>query len=108
MSRLESALSAVKLLAIIGFIIFGVLLIIGLVPGTPPIGAGSVIEEPLFSRGIGGIAGSMLLVVSSYAGFEIIGLAASKTKDPAKTVPKAINLPYSDCLDYILILLLFC
>lgn len=91
LSKLESALSAVKLLAIIGFIIFGALLIIGFIPGRPAVGAGSLSGEPILPNGIGGIAGSMLLVVSAFAGFEIIGLAASETKDPVKTVPKAIN-----------------
>lgn len=91
LSKLESALSAVKLLAIVGFIIFGALIIIGFIPGHPGVGAGSLADERILPNGIGGIAGSMLLVVSAFAGFEIIGLAASETKDPAKTVPKAIN-----------------
>jgi L-asparagine transporter-like permease len=42
-------------------------------------------------RGVKGIAGSMLIVIFSYAGFEIIGLAASETDNPRETVPKAIK-----------------
>ena len=34
----------------------------------------------------------MLIVLFTYAGFEIIGLAASETKNKKKTVPKAIHL----------------
>ncbi len=91
LSKIESSLAAVKLFAIVSFIILAVLLIIGLMPGIPGIGAGEIVREPLLPRGIRGVAGSMLLVISSYAGFEIIGLAASESDNPRKTVPKAIS-----------------
>ncbi|GBF10714.1 amino acid permease [Tepidibacillus sp. HK-1] len=91
LSKLESGLAAVKLLAIASFIIIALLLIIGIFPGISTIGAGELVREPLMPRGIKGIAGSMLVVIFSYAGFEIIGLAASETDNPKKTVPKAIT-----------------
>jgi L-asparagine transporter-like permease len=91
LSKLESSLAAVKLFAIASFIIIALLLIVGLIPGNAPIGAGELITEPLMPGGIKSIAGSMLIVIFSYAGFEIIGLAASEAEDPGKTVPKAIK-----------------
>jgi len=91
LSKLESGLAAVKLLAIVSFIIIAILLIIGLFPGNAAIGTGELIREPLMPGGIKGIAGSMLIVMFSYAGFEIIGLAASEADNPKETVPKAIN-----------------
>lgn len=91
LSKLESGLAAIKLLAIIGFIILAVFLVSGLMPNKPTVGIGSLVNEPLFPAGISGIAGSMLIVMFTYAGFEIIGLAASETKNPHRTVPKAIN-----------------
>jgi L-asparagine transporter-like permease len=90
LSKLESGLAAVKLLAIASFIIIAVLLIVGMFFRTSPIGIGELAREPLMPGGIKGIAGSMLIVIFSYAGFEIIGLAASETDNPKKTVPKAI------------------
>lgn len=90
LSKLESSLAAVKLFAIASFIILALLLITGTFFGTSPIGAGALERESLMPGGIKGIAGSMLIVMFSYAGFEIIGLAASETSDPRKTVPKAI------------------
>lgn len=90
LSKLESGLAAVKLLAIIGFIILGLVLIIGLVIGFPQFGAEELTTEPFFAGGIGGIAGSMLIVMFTYAGFEVIGLAASEARDPNKTIPRAI------------------
>ncbi|MEQ8197834.1 MAG: amino acid permease [Clostridiaceae bacterium] len=91
LSKLESSLASVKLLAIVFFIIISVLLIIGIIPGTSPIGVGELAREPFMPGGIKGIAGSMLIVMFAYAGFEIIGLAASETATPEKTVPKAIR-----------------
>ncbi len=90
LSKLESGLAAVKLLAIIGFIIIAIALIAGVMPQAPSVGAGVLREEPFLPSGIAGIAGSMLIVMFTYAGFEIIGLAASETANPHKTVPRAI------------------
>ena len=92
LSKLESGLAAVKLLAIAGFIVFSLALIMGIISGVPPVGIGELNQEPFLSAGIGGIAGSMLIVMFSYAGFEIIGLAASEANDPQRTVPRAITL----------------
>lgn len=91
LSKLESGLAAVKLLAIASFIIIAVMLIIGLIPGTPAVGAGELTRQPLAPGGIRSIAGSMLIVIFSYAGFEIIGLAASEAENPKQTIPKAIT-----------------
>jgi L-asparagine transporter-like permease len=91
LSKLESSLAAVKLLAIVFFIIFSALFIVGIMPGVSPIGIGELAREPFAPGGIKGIAGSMLIVIFAYAGFEIIGLAASETANPDETVPKAIR-----------------
>lgn len=90
-SKVASSLSAVKLLAIVFFIIISALLIAGVFPRIPSIGFGDLAREPFMPGGIKGIAGSMLIVMFAYAGFEIIGLAASETANPSETVPKAIR-----------------
>jgi len=91
LSKLTSGLAAIKLLAIVSFIIISFLFVIGIIPGRGAIGAGELIREPFMPRGVGGIAGGMLIVVFAYAGFEIIGLAASEAHNPTETIPKAIN-----------------
>lgn len=90
LSKLESGLAAVKIFAIISFIGIAIFLIIGLISGNSPIGFGELAREPLMAGGIKSIAGSMLIVMFSYAGFEIIGLASSEAENPQKTIPKAI------------------
>ncbi|MDK2799717.1 MAG: amino acid transporter, family [Clostridiales bacterium] len=91
LSKLESGLAVVKLLAIVGFIVLALALIAGFIPNRPAVGIGALGREPLFPKGISGIAGSMLIVMFTYAGFEIIGLAATETADPHRTVPRAIT-----------------
>jgi len=91
LSKLASGLAAVKLIAIVTFIVISFLLITGIMPGRTAIGVGEILGEPLMPGGISGIAGSMLIVVFAYAGFEIIGLAASEADNPTETIPKAIN-----------------
>jgi AAT family amino acid transporter len=90
LSKLESGLAAVKLIAIVGFVVIGAAIVGGLLPGTARAGGGEAVNQPFFPGGVGGLAGSMLIVMFSYAGFEIIGLAASETTSPQKTVPQAI------------------
>ncbi|MHB8158066.1 MAG: amino acid permease, partial [Desulfocucumaceae bacterium] len=91
LSHLESGLAAIKLAALVGFIGLAAALIVGYIPNKPPVGLGALTLEPAFPGGIAGIAGSMLIVLFSYAGFEIIGLASSEARDPHKTIPRAIK-----------------
>ncbi len=90
LSKLESGLAGIKVAAVISFIVIAFLLIAGLA-GRPAVGLGEVAREPLAPGGMGGLFGSMLIVMFSYCGFEVIGLAASETAEPHKTIPKAIR-----------------
>ena len=89
-TKLETSLAAVKVVAIIAFIVLAAALISGIFPDKPQVGAGALVMEPIFQGGIAGIAGSMLMVMFTYAGFEVIGLAASEAREPHKMVPRAI------------------
>lgn len=91
LSKLESLLAALKLFAVAAFILLALLLIAGLFPGKAAVGLGVLKSEPLLPGGITGLAGSMLIVMFTYAGFEVIGLAASEAENPQKTIPKAIR-----------------
>ncbi len=91
LSNLEGGLAAIKLSALIGFIGLAAALIIGLIPHKVPVGLGVLTMEPLIPGGIAGVAGSMLIVLFSYAGFEVLGLAASEARTPHKTIPRAIK-----------------
>lgn len=91
LSKLESSLAIVKVFALAAFIVLALLLIIGLIGGNGAVGAGELTRERFMPGGIKSIAGSMLIVIFTYAGFEIIGLAASEASDPHRTIPRAIT-----------------
>jgi len=91
LSKLESSLAIVKVFAVIAFIVIAVLLIVGLIGNHGAIGTGELAHESFMPGGVKSIAGSMLIVIFAYAGFEIIGLAASEAKDPHKSIPRAIT-----------------
>lgn len=91
LSNLESFLAAFKLFAILAFILIALLLVTGLFPGKAAVWLGALKTEPFLPGGWKGLAGSMLVVMFTYAGFEVIGLAASEAQDPQHTIPKAIR-----------------
>lgn len=91
LSKLESSLAVVKICAIIFFILLGLVLITGLFSGSSGIGLGALKQESLLPGGWKSLAGSMLIVMFTYAGFEIIGLASSEAAHPKETIPKAIR-----------------
>ena len=91
LSNFESSLASVKILAIIFFIIIAILLITGVLPAVPASKYSRLVKEPFMPGRIKGVLGSMLIVLFSYAGFEVIGLTASDTENPRETIPKAIN-----------------
>ncbi len=91
LSKLESSLSLVKVFAVVAFIVLALLLVVGLIGNQGAIGRGELAREAFMPGGVKSIAGSMLIIIFSYAGFEIIGLAASEARDPHKTIPRAIT-----------------
>ncbi len=91
LSKLESALAGVKVFAVVSFIVFGILLVAGVLTGQPAVGLGELTREPFLPGGVSGLLGSMLIVMFSYCGFEVIGLAASEAADVVKTIPRAIR-----------------
>lgn len=92
LSQLESGLAAVKLAAIVGFVVVaGILVAVTFSGQQRPLGVDELIHGAWLPGGIRGVAGSMLMVMFTYAGFEVLGLAASETTRPDIIVPKAIR-----------------
>ena len=91
LSSLESILAGVKIVAILGFILIGSLLVFGAFRTYSDIGTQVLRSEPFLPGGIKSLAGSMLIVLFTYAGFEIIGLAASETDNKERNIPRAIH-----------------
>lgn len=81
----------IKIVAIIGFIIFGVIVDCGGVPTDTRgyIGAHYWHQPGAFRNGFKGFCSVFVNAAFAYAGTELVGLAAAEAEDPRKSLPKA-------------------
>lgn len=93
LSRIESWLASIKVIALILFILWGFLTITGI------ISSGTFKPEPIFRsldtfmpKGVNGVLASMIMVLFSFTGTGIIGLAIADTEKPEKNAPPAIYI----------------
>ncbi|WP_213422447.1 amino acid permease [Bhargavaea massiliensis] len=85
--------AGIKVLAVIAFIIIGALAIFGAVPlaDRPSPGLGNLAPAGLFPAGIAIVFVTMMNVIFSYQGSELVGVAAGETENPEKNIPRAIR-----------------
>lgn len=81
----------IKVVAIIGMILLGIVLIFsGL--GGPATGFSNLwVHDGFLPNGLYGVALSMAVVMFSFGGTELIGITAGEADDPKKSIPKAIR-----------------
>lgn len=80
----------VKVAAIVGFLVVGVLLVLGLLPGTDPVGTSNLLGNGGFApEGWAGVAAGLLVVVFAFGGIEIVTIAAAEARDPRTAVARA-------------------
>ena len=79
----------VKVIAVIVFLIVGVLMIAGIMGGSSPGTSNWTTGEAPFVNGFGGVMTVFLVAGFSFQGTELIGVAAGESKDPRSAVPKA-------------------
>lgn len=91
LSKIESLLSSVKVIALILFILFGFSVLLKILPASPGGQNAFSSLKGLAPNGMKGIFASMMLVMFSYTGTGIIGLGIVDTDDPAKNAPVAIH-----------------
>lgn len=86
----EYWLSAVKVAVLIMFIVLGGVLLVAGIGGRPAVGfANLTANQGFFPFGLKGIAASMLVVMFSFGGSEMIGMTLGETKNPEKVIPRA-------------------
>ncbi len=83
----------VKVVAIIALIVLGILMIFtGIGNGGQPTGFSNLWKNGgFFPHGITGLLFSLVMVMFSFGGVELIGITAGEADDPRKSIPKAIN-----------------
>jgi S-methylmethionine transporter len=92
----EFWLSLVKVGAIIALIILGGAALLGFRPlasdGGPPLLLNNfVTDDGLFPHGFSGVLITTLAVFYAFSGSELIGVAAGETRDPGRSIPKALR-----------------
>ncbi|WP_100470812.1 amino acid permease [Mycobacteroides abscessus] len=106
--EVEFWLSLVKVLAIVAMIAGGIAILVW--------GSSTGREEQrgianlwndggFFPHGLAGFVGSFMIVMFAFGGTEIVGITAGEAKDPARTIPRAVNtVPVRIILFYVLTL----
>ncbi|MHB9145546.1 MAG: amino acid permease [Symbiobacteriia bacterium] len=93
--EVETVFAGVKVIALTAFIAIGAYAILrglgGLHPA-PAAGVGSAGLAGFFPTGARGVAASMLMVMFTYAGVQVVGMVAPDTRDTARTMPRAIGI----------------
>jgi amino acid transporter, AAT family len=108
--ELEFWFAGIKILALIAFILLGFFILAGIIP--------SSVSDPLsnytahggfFPHGIEGIFSAFLVVIFSYGGAELIGVAVTETKDAERVLPKVIKgVVWRVIIFYVLPILIIC
>lgn len=91
---IESIMAGVKILAVLGFIVLGVLILLHIVPTTHPLpsmGYMLTSHGGFVPLGWYHALPAMILVLFAYAGTGVIGLAGAEAKNPHQTLGQAIS-----------------
>lgn len=93
LSRIEGVLASIKVIALVLFILFGILIVARVIhlPSVTPSNPFRPAAD-FFPKGMNGVLSSMILALFSYTGTGIIGLAIADTEDPGKNAPQAISV----------------
>ncbi|WP_432512518.1 amino acid permease [Kineococcus sp. SYSU DK001] len=84
--------AGIKVVAIVGFIVVGVLAITGVLPGSDVTGTpGFSLDGGFLPNGFTAVLAAMLLTMFSFMGTEIVTIAAAESPDPQKGVRRAVN-----------------
>ena len=87
----EFVFSIIKVIAIIGFIILGIIIAAGGVPGQPYLGAHYWYDPGAFNNGFKGLCSTFITAAFSFSGTELVGLTAAETENPRLTLPTAVK-----------------
>ncbi|AKE89948.1 amino acid transporter [Rhodococcus sp. WB1] len=84
--------AAIKVTAIVAFLVLGVLAICGFLPGVEAPGLSNLTGHGgFFPNGTGAVLAGVLVVVFSFFGAEIATIAAGESANPAEAVRKAVR-----------------
>jgi Gamma-aminobutyrate permease and related permeases len=90
--EVEAWLAGIKVFTIVAFLVIGIGLVSGIIPGRPE----SVTENVLghggwAPHGMAGIAVGLLAIITSFGGIEIVTIAAAESEEPQRAMGQAIR-----------------
>jgi amino acid transporter len=85
----EFLFSIIKVIAVSGFIIFGIVIVCGGGPNHEYLGARYYYHPGAFAHGFKGVCSVFVSAAFAFSGTELAGLAAAETENPRKALPKA-------------------
>lgn len=84
--------AAIKVAVISAFLVIGVLLIAGWLPGHEAVGMANLTHDGGFMpNGFSGVAAGLLVVAFAFGGIEIVTIAASESVDPKRAIAAAVR-----------------
>ncbi|MFE2018341.1 amino acid permease [Streptomyces sp. NPDC059499] len=84
--------AALKVTAIVAFLVLGLLAVFGILPDTSPVGMTNLTGQGGFlPNGWDGVVSGVLTVVFAFGGLEVVTIAAAETDDPARAVGRAVR-----------------
>lgn len=87
----EFVFAIVKVTAIVGYIILGIILTLGGGPEGGYIGGKNWSNPGAFNHGFKGLCSTFVTAAFAFAGTELVGLAAAETANPRKSLPTAVK-----------------
>ncbi|EIC86474.1 amino acid permease [Serratia sp. M24T3] len=89
--EMEFWLSLVKVVAIVGMIVFGAWLLASGHGGPEATVTNLWAQGGFFPNGVKGLVMAMAVIMFSFGGLELVGITAAEADDPEKSIPKATN-----------------
>ncbi|MFD9353184.1 amino acid permease [Streptomyces sp. NPDC060031] len=77
----------IKVAAIVGFLVLGVLAILGVLPG----GESGALSGDLLPHGWGGVVAGFVAAIPAFGGLEVVTIAAAESDDPVRATAKAVR-----------------
>jgi len=85
----EFVFSIIKVIAVVGFIIVGIVIDCGGGPSHQYLGTHTWYDPGAFANGFKGVCSVFVTAAFSFAGTELVGLAAAECENPRRTLPRA-------------------
>lgn len=81
----------IKVAVIIAFLVIGILMALGILPGMALSRAGTNFTDNFLPNGMPGFAAGLLAVAFAFGGIELVTIAAAESEDPARNVATAVR-----------------